>query len=242
MNLNAFHHTVEVGSLNWYFLFLGLALALFTTLFLGKKLPFASRIFLARSIAIVMLLNFIFHHIEALYHGTWRWDIHLPLQMCGMSALLAIFVLWTRMQWVYEWLLCWSAGAVHSFLTPELTYGAETYHYWNYAIEHAGAIIAPLLLTIGFGMRPRDLSWWRVFLWTQLTLPVIGVINYVLNANYMYIAQRPEANNPVIIGDWPWYIIGLEFVALAHFWLFYKLHRWLAKGQTPKSTGISAAF
>jgi len=41
----------------------------------------------------------------------------------------------------------------------------------------------------------------------------------------MYIAQKPNANNPMIMGEWPWYIIGLEFVVLAHFLAFYWIHR-----------------
>jgi uncharacterized membrane protein YwaF len=40
----------------------------------------------------------------------------------------------------------------------------------------------------------------------------------------MFIAQKPDAQNPFIIGEWPWYIIGLEFAVLLHFAAFYWIH------------------
>ncbi|NBW33393.1 MAG: hypothetical protein EBR22_05500, partial [Cytophagia bacterium] len=75
---------------------------------------------------------------------------------------------------------------------------------------------------------PRRHSWLKIFGYTQLVLPVMGTINYLLGSNYMYLAKRPLVDNPFLIGPWPWYLIGLEFATLLHFVLFYSLHQWLA--------------
>ena len=32
----------------------------------------------------------------------------------------------------------------------------------------------------------------------------------------MYLAEKPMVNNPFLIGEWPWYIIGLELVLILH--------------------------
>jgi uncharacterized membrane protein YwaF len=37
----------------------------------------------------------------------------------------------------------------------------------------------------------------------------------------MYLSAKPEVENPFLIGEWPYYILVLEAVALLHFWVFY---------------------
>ena len=32
----------------------------------------------------------------------------------------------------------------------------------------------------------------------------------------MYLAEKPMAENPFLIGEWPWYIIILEAVMILH--------------------------
>jgi uncharacterized membrane protein YwaF len=49
----------------------------------------------------------------------------------------------------------------------------------------------------------------------------IGTANYLIGSNYMYLAERPLVNNPMIIGDWPWYILGFEFIGIVHILIFY---------------------
>lgn len=89
--------------------------------------------------------------------------------------------------------------------------------------------MSALYLTLVLGMRPRKGSWWRIAIWTQPVLVVIGLFNWVLDANYMYLCEKPIANNPFVFGNWPWYIIGLEIAGLIHaiiiyspFWLRYR--------------------
>jgi uncharacterized membrane protein YwaF len=48
-------------------------------------------------------------------------------------------------------------------------------------------------------------------------------MNYITGGNYMYLSEKPIVENPFVIGDWPWYIIGLELAGLLHFYLVYLL-------------------
>ena len=70
-------------------------------------------------------------------------------------------------------------------------------------------------------MKPQTVSWWKVLLWSQILLPVIGLINWILNANYMYLSVKPIVNNPFLMGEWPWYIISIELASLLHFFIVY---------------------
>ncbi len=228
MDRNALHFTIPIGHPTWIWMNLGLVITTLITFYFSYKTSENRKNTIAYILAALIGLNFIGEQIEALYNGIWRVDTYLPLHLCSLSTFLAIIFLIYRNQWVYEFLIFWSAGAIHAFITPELTNGESLYHIIEFSISHGGIIIAALYGSLRLGFKPRPKSWLKVFGYTQLVLPVIGVINYLLDSNYMYIAQKPNANNPMIIGEWPWYIIGLEFVVLLHFLAFYWIHNRVA--------------
>lgn len=229
MDLNHLHHTISPGSAAWWLMNAGLLLAfLFLYLLASVQHTMAQRVQLGKALAWLMLINLLLHHVYFALNGNWTLQGNLPLHLCSMSAILAIVTLYTRWQGTYEFLIYWSAGAIHSFLTPELTHGMGIFEMADYCISHGGIIFSGVYCTVFLGMRPKQNGWVRILLLTQLCLPVIGLINYLCDANYMYISQRPNADNPLIVGEWPWYIIGLELVMVLHFVVFYHLHRWLA--------------
>ena len=41
----------------------------------------------------------------------------------------------------------------------------------------------------------------------------LGILNYLLNANYMYLCAKPPVDNALLIGEWPFYILAMEFIA-----------------------------
>ena len=106
-------------------------------------------------------------------------------------------------------------------MTPEFTSGKSGLLFYEYYLSHGGIILSAIYLTWILGMRPRKGSWWKVFLWSQLLLPVIGLINWIVNANYMYLCTKPIVNNPFLIGEWPWYLLNIELMALLHFFIVY---------------------
>jgi hypothetical integral membrane protein (TIGR02206 family) len=226
MDRNALHHTIEIGSPAWILLNIGLVLGIFIVIYFSKNDKGKSII--SPALGYLLIANFLFNQFYAIYLGTWQKDVHLPLHLCSFSTILSVIVLFFNKQWAYEFLIFWSAGAIHSFLTPEITDGASIYNHWEYGIAHAGVIITGIYATYRLNFTPRKHSWLKVMAYTQLTLPVVGLLNYLLDSNYMFIAQKPNAQNPFIIGEWPWYIIGLEFAVLLHFAAFYWIHNRIA--------------
>ena len=59
----------------------------------------------------------------------------------------------------------------------------------------------------------------------QILLVFIGLSNFALDSNYMYLAEKPLVNNPMIIGEWPWYILGFEILGLLHIYIFFRLYK-----------------
>lgn len=186
--------------------------------FKGKKdliRKFLGSIYLAMAILI---------HPYLIATGNWHLHSSLPLQLCSLSGILSGVVLVFPTQLGYELLMYWGiSGAIHSLLTPELTQGEGNFILWEYYISHGGIIGSALFLTFCSNMKLRKNSWIKIFLITQLLLPFIGLADYFLDANYMYLKERPEADNPLIIGPWPYYLICFEILLLIHFYILYLL-------------------
>ncbi|MEE9167754.1 MAG: TIGR02206 family membrane protein [Candidatus Neomarinimicrobiota bacterium] len=224
--------TIPIFSPLWWQANIVTAVLIATIIFIGKRLSPKYRNRLAVILAVVLLSRWILYHPYVMWLGKWNVRSNLPLHMCGLSALLSGTVLIWRNQWAYEFLYYWGIpGAFHSLLTPEFTSGSEALLFQEYFVAHGGIIASALYLTLVLRMRPRKGSWWRVTLWTQPVLVVIGVVNWLLDANYMYLCEKPIANNPFVMGEWPWYLLGLEIAGLLHvliiyspFWLHYRRH------------------
>jgi hypothetical integral membrane protein (TIGR02206 family) len=173
-------------------------------------------------IGILLLGTAISIHPYLIYHSTWNLRTSLPLQLCSLSGLLSGIVLLFPGQAGFEFLMYWGlTGAFHSLLTPEMTQGKGLYILVDYYVSHAGIILACLFMAnrMGYGLRKN--SWWKIFLFSQILIPVIGMVDYALQANYMYFMEKPQADNPLIIGEWPWYILAFDVLMAVHFYLIY---------------------
>ena len=51
---------------------------------------------------------------------------------------------------------------------------------------------------------------------TNIFTVFIYPINLVIGgkANYMYLIDKPPVNNPLLMGEWPWYILNLEIIII----------------------------
>lgn len=160
--------------------------------------------------------------------NNWYLTESLPLHLCGISAIVSGLILIYRNQFWLEFILILGIpSAIHSFLTPELTNGNDPYLLFEYYFSHSGIIFSGLYLLIVHGMAPRIGSWKNAFWVSQGLLVVIGLMNILLDSNYMYLSKKPLVSNPLIIGDWPYYILGFEIAGLAHILLFYILFIWI---------------
>jgi uncharacterized membrane protein YwaF len=80
--------------------------------------------------------------------------------------------------------------------------------------HHVLIILFPIWNIVVDGMlTKRGAILWRVLMVNLIILPV-GFINWLIGSNYMYLCTKPGVESPFLIGEWPWYLIGLEGVAL----------------------------
>ena len=172
--------------------------------------------------ALLMAFEYLFIQSYFVYKGIWTPQDSLPFHLCRLMLLNTIFLLFTRNQIAFELLLfIGMVGGFHSLMTPELTHGSDLVLLIDYFLVHGGLIAAPLYCIFVLGMRPRKMAWLKSFFYLQFFVVAVAIIDYLLGANYMYLAVKPEVNNPFLIGDWPYYIIGLELATLLHAFLVY---------------------
>jgi hypothetical integral membrane protein (TIGR02206 family) len=216
------HYQIPLLSgLWWGGLSIATAVVSFPLIWLRNK----SETFVAKSgkiIGALLLIVSLLIHIYLIWAGKWDLRSSLPLQLCSMSAILSGLIFFVPNQLLFELLIYWGLpGAVHSLLTPEMSQGFSPFLYIEYYIAHAGIILASLFLITRMDFYVRERSWYRIFIFTQIFIIGIGFINYAIGANYMYLCQKPIAENPFVIGNWPWYVLGLELAGLLHFYLVY---------------------
>ena len=181
---------------------------------------------------LMMILGFTLISIELMQQlylnhlGLWSLKTSLPIHLCGISGILAGIMRFRSSHYGFEFLaLIGSPGALHALLTPQLNHGTIPFLIFKYYVSHAGIILVPLFLAIVLGYRIKRSSWYRVLLLCQVLLIIIGLTNYFIGANYMYLAEKPLVNNPMVVGEWPWYILGFEILGLLHILIFYYGYR-----------------
>ena len=172
-------------------------------------------------ISIELMQQFYLNHL-----GLWSLKTSLPIHLCGISGILAGIMMFRSSHYGFEFLaLIGSPGALHALLTPQLNHGTIPFLIFKYYVSHAGIVLVPLFLAVVLGYRIKRSSWYRVLLLCQVLLIIIGLTNYFIGSNYMYLAEKPLVNNPMVVGEWPWYILGFEILGLVHILIFYYGYR-----------------
>jgi len=184
-------------------------------LFIGKLLNYKDRIILAKTIAVLLIITTITGHTRNIINGYWNISENLPLHLCGISNLIACIILFTKKNKVLFEFLFYAGiiGGIQAFLTPQINnFDGSYYEYVEYHFSHAGIILLPIFMYNFLNYKLDNYSWLRVVLYLNIVLMVVMPLNFQINSNYMYLAYPPNVNNPLIIGEWPYYVIYWEFI------------------------------
>jgi hypothetical integral membrane protein (TIGR02206 family) len=226
------HFIIETFSNYWWKGLVFSAAGIFFFIILGSRLKANGKERLATCLGWSLLLLNLFHQVYLVTRNEWILQSALPLNLCSITGLLSGVTLITRKQLIFEFLLyAGIAGALHSLLTPEMTFGNKGWHPYDYYISHAGILLAPFYLSVVLKFFPRPGSWWRILLYTQPLLLMVFIININIGANYMYLVAKPNAQNAFVVGEWPWYILFFELAGLLHFfiiWLIFRKHNYIS--------------
>ncbi len=216
------HYSIAIGSATWLW---GLIITMFSitlVLYIPTKLSSDQRVFYRKVVASCYIISFFAFHVYALSISHWTRQDSLPLHLCSISMVCGIIALFTLNKTLFEWSCFFGiAGGLNSILSPEFTNGYTTFYHIQFYFDHGGVLMMPLLLGIHEGMKPREWSWLKILINLNILAIIMFGFNWLNGSNYMYVNTKPIADNPLLIGNWPWYIFVLEFVAIIHFYIIY---------------------
>lgn len=220
------HATMNPFTMEWWTCILTVAAGITLLVNLPKYAKWARSPLYPKILGLLLLCNLLIENGYAIWMGNWDFRSNLPLHLCGISGLIGIYLLlnfhWGLAQVFFYFGL---TGAFHSLLTPEFDLGNQGFFYYAYFISHGGLLLTCFYMIKHHGFKPEQNSWLKTFFIIQLIAIVIGTFDHFTGANYMYLVDPPIADNPLIVGKWPWYLLLFEGLALIHFFAFYRLFR-----------------
>lgn len=180
-----------------------------------------------RLFGLSLLVIDILYHVWLVQSDRWELSNSLPLELCSISLLLTIVLLWTGNRLAYQFVFyAGIGGALQAMLTPVLDMDFPHFRYFHFFYTHAGIILTALYFTWVKGYRPTFKGVLITLLALNILLPFIFWINYLFEGNYMFLQRKPSGGSLLdFLGPYPWYILSLEVVAFLIFiflWFLFK--------------------
>jgi len=180
-----------------------------------------------RFAALSLLFMDIGYHVWLIGSNRWRLQDSLPLELCSVSLLLSIVLLWTGNRKLYPFVFfAGIGGALQAVITPVLDLSYPHFRYFHFFYTHGGIILTALYFTWVKGVRPTFKGVWQTLIALNLMLPVIFLVNLLVEGNYMFLRMKP-LNGSLLdyLGPYPWYLLSLEAVAFLMFCILWLLFR-----------------
>ena len=187
-----------------------------------KKVQFIERIF-----AFTLLIMDGCYYIWLVQAGRWDWGDSLPLELCSISLIVTIILLWTGNIRLYPFVFfAGIGGAIQAVATPVLDLNFPHFRFFHFFYTHFGIILTALYYTWVKGVRPTFKGVIQTMITLNILLPFLFAINILVKGNYMFLQEKPKGGSILdFLGPYPWYILSLEFVAFIIFsclWLLFK--------------------
>lgn len=218
------NYVIEFFSSEWIRNTSFAVLVILLYLLIGKFLKTNDNLKFAKIISIILIITTITGHSRNIINGYWNISENLPLQLCGISNLIGCFILFIpKNKTLFEFFYyAGIIGAIQAFLTPQINnFDGTNYEYIEYYISHGGILLLPIYMFNNLGYKLRKFSWLKVLIYLNILLIFIMPLNFKINSNYMYLAYPPNVDNPLIIGEWPYYIMCWEIIIVIFTYTLY---------------------
>lgn len=149
------------------------------------------------------------------------WLDLLPLDLCDLAVLVAVWALLSGNPLACEMLYFWGlSGTLIAMLTPDVDRGFPDSRCLSFFALHGAVAVAAVVMAFGAGVRPRPGANLRVFWITNAYAMLAGLIDATADKNYLYLRNKPSQPTILdVMGPWPWYILAADALAFALFWV-----------------------
>ena len=195
-------------------------------LWIARFIEIEKKLIFAKTISIITIIITSANHIIDINNGNWDIYENLPLHLCSITNLIVCFIFFLpKNQKLFEFLFyCGLWGGMMAILTAQINdYDGSLFKYIQYYSSHGTIIFMPLFMFYHLQYKLSKFSWLRLLIILNICMAIIIPINFKIDSNYMYLAEAPNIKNPLVFGDWPFYILNWEFFILILFYLTYLL-------------------
>lgn len=183
---------------------------------------------LVRPLAIALAIVLLALEVGTLVYSRWvlatPWPQNLPAHLCDLAMVAGALSLLTANRHLFQLLYYWGlAGTLQAILTPDLPFGFPDLRYLFFFFSHGLVLVAIAYGAGALGLRATARGIATTLMVTHLwALLVAAPINWAFGTNYLYLSAKPaHASLMDAMGPWPWYLLTLELVGLASFFLYY---------------------
>jgi hypothetical integral membrane protein (TIGR02206 family) len=162
--------------------------------------------------AISLILIEITYHIWMIVNHSWTLKSSIPLELCNISLILFVLLLFTRKKIIFE-ILFFTAilGATQAIFTPALNYDFPHFRFFHFFYAHMMVVWVTFYFTWAKGYYPTFFSVLKLIVFLNILLPVILFVNKATGGNYWFLRHKPEGPSLLdALGPYPWYIFSLE--------------------------------
>lgn len=215
---------VKIGSVEHLVpILIAISFAFFIIRYSVRKLSSVHKQYTFKLLGMFVCFTVAIFHLYYISLGFYDLKTDLPLYLCSFIALLIPIFTHYRKFWMYEILLFWIvAGTLQGVVTPDISEGFPTFDYFRYWIVHLGLLTIIFYATFVFGMRPKFKSIFKSILALQVYVVLMVVVNYLLDANYFYLNEKPKSASILdYFGEWPIYIFVTQMILIPYFLVIY---------------------
>ena len=194
-------------------------------LILGRFINNNQKYLLVKTVSLVTFFFTITNHVIDLNNGNWEIQEDLPLHLCSVSNLIVCFIFFIpKNQKLFEFLFyCGFWGGLMAILTAQINdYDGSYFKYIQYYQSHGTIIMIPLFMLLHLDYKLSKFSWLKVLITLNIIMLIIMPLNFLIGSNYMYLSEAPNIKNPLVFGEWPFYILNWEFFILVLFFITFK--------------------
>lgn len=224
-NITNTNHIVEVMSEEWirntFFSTVTILALLVGSSYLNRQV----NIYITYIMGIALFVSSITSPLRTYLAGNFSIAVDLPFHLCGISAFIcSVMPFLKNKQRLFDFVFYTGIiGGIMGILTPQMSdYDGSFYVYFVFYMRHILIFTMPIYMLRNLGLSLTKKSMVRTFVILNILLAFIMPFNFIVGGNYMYLAEPPQVNNPLIIGEWPYYVIWFEvFVILLLLLLYY---------------------
>jgi len=175
------------------------------------------QVWISRALALTILVCLGGMQVVMLLPAHFEVGRSLPLQICDIAGMIAIYALWTERRWAFGLVYYWGLSAtLLAMVTPDLNHGFPHFAFLLFYFGHGAVVVAAIYLCWGIGLRP-DWRLYRLAVVVTIAYAIgIFVVNAILDTNFFCINRKPPPGTMLdYFGPYPMHILVSASIALS---------------------------